>query len=114
MIALVFSFTQDNLGRAEGENEDAGLGHLVEQVLDFCRGHLAVVVMIEIAMHAALIAAIGQVELNAERNVRLQRLSGHFLQESAHRASPAAGFRWGMGSSEIWMMSWLASSRARV
>ena len=81
MIALVLSFTQkvsraagvfehlekilaqENFAAAQGQNEDAGFGHLVEQVLDLRGGHLAVVVMIEIAVHAAFVAAIGQVEL---------------------------------------------------
>ena len=51
---------QKNLAAAEREDEDAGLGHLVEEVLDLGGGHLAMVVMIEIAVHASFVAAIRQ------------------------------------------------------
>ena len=50
---------QKNFAAAKGQDEDAGVGHLIEQVLDFRSGHLAMIVMIEIAVHAALVAAIG-------------------------------------------------------
>src|SRR5579862_8067068 len=51
-----------NLAAADGEIENSGVGHLVEKVLDFHRGHLAVIVMVEIAVETPLIAAIGQVQ----------------------------------------------------
>lgn len=92
---------QKNLTPAEREDEDAGLGHLVEQGLDLRRGHLVMVVMIEIAGHAAFVAAVGQIELDAERDAQLQSFIGHLLQQSAHRDSPALGLRGGIGSSEI-------------
>jgi hypothetical protein len=104
---------EKNLAAAEREDEDAGIGHLVEQVLDLRGGHLAMVVVIEIAVHTALVAAVGQIELDAERDVQLQRLIRHLLQQSAHRDSPAPGLRGGIGSSEICRISWLANSRAR-
>ena len=72
---------QENFAAAQGQDEDAGLGHLVEQVLDFGGGHLAVIVVIEIAMDAAFVAAVGEVELDAERNIAGQRFPGHLLRE---------------------------------
>jgi hypothetical protein len=101
--------TQKNLTPAEREDEDAGLGHLVEQGLELRRGHLAKVVMIEIAGHAAFVAAVGQIELDAERDAQLQSFIGHLLQQSAHRDSPALGLRGGIGSSEICSMAGLAA-----
>jgi hypothetical protein len=100
--------TQKNLTPAEREDEDAGLGHLVEQVLDLRGGHLAKVVTIEIAGHAAFVAAVGPIELDAERKAQLQSFIGHLLQQSAHRDSPAPGLRGGIGSSEICSMAGLA------
>src|SRR5450755_1001111 len=51
---------QKNFAAAEGQNKNAGVGHFIEQVLDFRGRHLAMIVMIEIAVHATLIAAVGQ------------------------------------------------------
>ena len=105
-------FPQKNLTPAEREEEDDGLGHLLEQMLDLLdlrRGHLAKVVMSEIAGHAALVAAVGQIELDAERDAQLQSFIGHLLQQSAHRDSPALGLRGGIGSSEICSMAGLAA-----
>src|SRR5579862_1656477 len=69
--------------------------------------------MIEITMDTALVTAVGQIELHAERDILGQRLLGQFLEQSAHRFSPDAGFFAMMGASEICRISWLASSRAR-
>src|SRR6202008_123371 len=81
---------------------------------DFRRGHLAVIVVIEITMNAPFVASIGQVDLNAERNVKPQRLRGYLFEKAAHRGSPGGEFRCGIGCSETCRISWLASSRARV
>src|ERR1700722_6655857 len=111
-VEEVLVLTQKNLTPAEREEEDDGLGRLLEQMLDLLdlrRGHLANVVMIEIAGHAALLAAVGQIELDAERDAQLQSFIGHLLQQSAHRDSPALGLRGGIGSSEICSMAGLAA-----
>src|SRR5208282_1106329 len=105
---------QKNFSAAESQNEDASLGHLLHKMFDLRRRHLAVIVVIEITMDAALVAAISQVDLNAERDIPGQRFVRHLLHELAHRASPAGGFRLvSIGVSESCMISWRANSRAR-
>jgi hypothetical protein len=101
--------TQINPTPVEREHEGAGAGPPVEQGLDLRRGHLAKVVMIEIAGHAGLVAAVGQIELDAERNAQLPSFIGHLLQQSAHRDSPALGLRGRIGSSEICSTAGLAA-----
>jgi hypothetical protein len=58
---------QKNFAAAEREKKNAGGGELGKNVEDLRRGHLAMVVMIEITMDAALVTAIGDIEMNAER-----------------------------------------------
>lgn len=78
-------FAQENLAAAQRQDKDSGVSHLFQQVLDFGGGHLAVVVVIEIAVHALLVAAVGEIELHAERNAQLQCPVAHLLQQRAHR-----------------------------
>src|ERR1700729_3127283 len=77
------------------------------------------VVMIEIAVHAALVAAVGEVQLGTQRNAEGERFGAQFLHQAAHRDSPAGGFA-AFGFSEMIgvsgtsQMACAASSRARV
>ena len=73
----------EDLAATENEEKHAGFGELIEHVLDLGRGHLAFVVVIEIAMNAAFVAAVGDVEVNAEGNAQLHRLIVH-LDQQAH------------------------------
>ena len=57
---------------ADGEEEDAGGRELVERGFDFGGGHFAVAVVVEIAMFAALVAAIGDVEVDGERDAAFE------------------------------------------
>src|SRR5258707_5709719 len=57
-----------DLAATEGEIEDTGIGHLIEKVLDFRCGHLAVIVVVKVAMNASFVAAISQIQLDAERD----------------------------------------------
>src|SRR5262244_3552943 len=75
----------ENFAAAEHKKEDARLGQLVEDVLDFLRGHLAFVVVVEITMNAALVAAIGDVDMHAERDAKRVRFFVH-LSEQTHCA----------------------------
>lgn len=75
---------------AEGEEEHARIGQLIEDVLDFGGAHLALVVVVEITMHAALVAAVGNIDVSAERNAECHRLFVHFY-EQAHFASADPG-----------------------
>src|SRR5437879_7660696 len=104
---------QENLAAAESENENAGLGHLLEQVLDLGGGHLAVVVVIEIAVNALLVAAVGKIEVRAERHAQPLRPFPHLLHKRAHgRSCSFAGGIFAMGSSEINKMPCLPRSPA--
>ena len=68
-MVLSLTLKQEDFAATEGEDKDASLGHLIEQMLDLGSRHLAVIIVIEIAVDAPLVAAIGQVELNTERDV---------------------------------------------
>src|ERR1700685_1097443 len=57
---------QKDLPTAAGKNKNARFRHLLQQMLDLHRGHLTVIVVIEIAVHALLVATVGKVELRAE------------------------------------------------
>ena len=61
--------------------------------LDLRRGHLAVIVVVEITMNALFVAAIGQVQLHAERNPQSKRLGAHLLHQGAHFGSCPGGER---------------------
>ena len=78
-----------DLAAAESKKKNASLGELVEDVLDFRGRHLAVVVVIEIAMHTALVAAIGDVQVHGERHAQVECLLADFTHQ-AHRAVSAA------------------------
>jgi hypothetical protein len=58
-------FAKEYFPSAQGEDKDAGIRHLVQQMLDLRSGHLAMIVVIEITMNAALVAAVSEVELHA-------------------------------------------------
>ncbi len=67
-----------NFAAADRQIENAGIRHLGQQVLDLRGGHLAVIVVVEIAVNTPLVATIRKIQLHAQRNVHLERLSGHF------------------------------------
>src|SRR5579871_1383747 len=100
----------EDFAAAEGQNEHARLGHFVEQVSDLCQRHLAVIIVVQITMHAALVAAIGDIQLDAERDIQPQCLRCHLLHEAAHRESPADSE---IGASESCRISCPASCWAR-
>jgi hypothetical protein len=70
---------QKNLAAAQSQNKNTGIGHLREQAFDFGSGHLPVVVVVEIAMNALFVAAVGEIELHAEGNAQPPRPIAHFL-----------------------------------
>ena len=75
-----------NFSAAKGEEKYTCIGKLRENVTDFRRGHLATVIMIEIAMQAILIAAVRNIKMDAERDPQFHSLLMH-LFEKAHRLS---------------------------
>ena len=87
----------ENFSAAKRKEEDSSVRELVQHVFDLGRGHLAVVVVIQIAVNATLVATVGDVEMHADRDAEPQRLLIH-LRQKAHRASGGGGE--GMGCSE--------------
>ena len=75
---------QQQLAAAEREEQRAGGGELIEDVLDFRRGHLAVVVVIQVAVDAALVAPVGEIEVHRQRNAGVERPIPHVLHEIGH------------------------------
>src|ERR1035437_6651497 len=76
----------ENFTPTEGEEKYAGIGELGEHIGDFCRRHLAMIVMVQVAMHAALIAAVRDIKVNADGHAQLQCFLIHISQK-AHRLS---------------------------
>ena len=60
---------QQQLAAAEDQEQRAGGGELIEDAADLRGGQLAMIVVIEIAVHAPLVAAVGQIELHRQRHV---------------------------------------------
>src|SRR5206468_9333699 len=84
--------SQENLAAAEHQKEDSGRGKLIEQIFDLGRGHFAVVVVVEIAVDAPLIAAVSNVQLDAQGDAQFERSCAHFLHQ-AHDIGSSETFR---------------------
>src|ERR1039458_7232189 len=71
-------------------------------MLDFGGGHLTVIIVIEVAVNALFVAAVGEIELYAEGNAQPQRPVAHFLHQRAHLCGcSCTGELLAIGSSEI-------------
>src|SRR2546423_11193027 len=66
---LVEVRTQENLAAAEGQKQRPRACQIVQHLEALGGGQFSLVVMIQITVHAALVAAVGQVEMHAERPV---------------------------------------------
>ena len=77
------------LAAAEREEKHAGVGKVAKEGANFHQGHFATVVVFEIAMFAALVATIGEIEMHAQGKAQAQRLGIQLLQQ-AHAPAPAA------------------------
>src|SRR5882762_11369751 len=75
---------------AESEKKDAGFGQLIKHTFDFGGRHLAMIFVIEITVHAALVATISDVQMNTDWHAHIKCLLAHFVQQ-AHRASGICG-----------------------
>src|ERR1035441_10932000 len=73
---------QEDLAAAESEKENACLGQLIEHVLDLGGRHLAVVVVIEITMHAALVATIRNIHVHGEGHAQVKCLLAYFAHQA--------------------------------
>jgi hypothetical protein len=76
---------KEDFASAEGEEKDTSVRELIKNRFDLRGRHLAMIVMIEIAVNAAFIAAIGDVKVRGERYSSFERALRHLLHES-HRA----------------------------
>jgi hypothetical protein len=80
-----------NFAAAERDKENACLGQLIEGVLDFGGGHLAVIVVIEITMHAALVAAIGDVHVHGDGHAQVKCFLAYISHQAHQGVSEARG-----------------------
>jgi hypothetical protein len=80
---------QKNLTAAKRQYEYAGISQIIQERLDLKRRHLSVVMMVEITMHAALVAAVSKIELNVEGDVEPMGLRRDLLHQAAHGRDPA-------------------------
>src|SRR5215470_2288509 len=99
---------------AEGKKENTCVSKLAEHGANLRSGHLAVIVMVKVAVNAALVATVGHVKVHAEWHPRIQRpLSDLFHQ--VHRGPPLTGFAGAMiGSPETSIMPWPAKSFTKL
>src|SRR5215469_45022 len=79
---------EEHFAAAEGEKKDLGISELDQQIEDFFRRHFAVIVVVEVAVYAPLIAAIGEIEVDAQGHTQIER-SLIQLGKEAHRGSGA-------------------------
>ena len=108
-------FSQEQLAAAEDQEERAGCGELIEHRLDLARRHLAVIVVIEVAVDAPLVAPVGEIEVHGQRNAVRERPIPDPLHEVAHHTIPSArpsapSSASTMASAEVRRMPWLDSS----
>ena len=85
--------SEKDFAAADRQEKDARFGELIQQIgdLDVCQ--LAVVVVIEVAVDAALVAAVRQIDLGAERDAKAQRLGTHRFHQRPHTLITVAGQR---------------------
>jgi hypothetical protein len=64
---------------AQRKEENSGIGKLVEEILDFSKGHFPVVIVVQVAVRAPLIATIGNVQVGIQRHTQFQSLGLEFF-----------------------------------
>src|SRR5271170_4761891 len=89
----------EHFAAAKSEEEDSSIRELVQNTCDLGSRHLAVIVVIQIAVDAALVATIGDVEVHADGDAQPQRLLVH-LRQKAHAASGGEAAEFVMGCSD--------------
>ena len=75
-----------DLAAAEGQEKCSRVREFFQHTLNLARGHLPVIVMVQIAVNTALIAAVRDVEMDGHRHAQFQRPFAHLLHQ-AHAAS---------------------------
>ena len=77
-----------DLAAAQGEEEDARLGQLADHAEHLRRGHLAVIVVVQVTVYAALVAAVRDVQVDAQGHARIERPLVHFLHQRHEDSLP--------------------------
>src|ERR1700674_342281 len=93
----------EDFSAAKSKEEDSSIRELGQNVFDLGRRHLAMVVVIHIAVNATLVATIGDVKMHTDRNAEPQRLLIH-LREKAHAASGGEAGEFVMGCADTMRM----------
>src|SRR5580692_3496730 len=86
-----YILAQHRLAAADSQQKYTRIGHLYEQAFDFVVAQFALIVVIEVAMDASLVATPGDVEMNAERDTELDRLGVDVFENCGHPASGPIG-----------------------
>ena len=68
-----------DLAAAQSQEERAGIGQLVEDTEHLGRSHFAVIVVIEITVHAPLVAPIGDIQLSAQGHSQREGAAVHLF-----------------------------------
>src|SRR5581483_6145590 len=89
--------------------KSAGLRKLIQHVPDLGGRHLAMIIVIEVAMHAALIAAVRNIQMHGDRYAVLDGTLAHFGHK-AHGASPSSAAELRIGWSDAFRTPCLESS----
>src|SRR6267378_2139949 len=87
---------KENFSAAEGEKQCSGAGEVFHHGNAFGRRQLPMVVVIQITMHAAFVAAVSQIEMHAERPALFYRARNQTVHHGrgtrcgsdGHRDSP--------------------------
>src|SRR5260370_17769392 len=76
---------------AQRKKENSRVGKLIEETLQLQKGHLAVVIVIQVAVHTALVTAVSDVQVCAERDAQFQGPGVKLLHERGrHRPLSAS------------------------
>src|SRR6266851_987071 len=82
---------QERLAAADRQLKNPRLSHLAEQAIDLYKTHLARIVVIEVTVHAALVASVSDIEMRDERHARADRPLVDLRGQRTHGVSPVSG-----------------------
>ena len=88
----------EDFAAAESDRENAYVREFLQQILYLCGGHLAVIVVVQVTVDAAFVAAVGHVQMDVDGNAQFHCFIVHLLHQT-HRGVPT-GTGFSMGASE--------------